>query len=84
MKIYYQLTFFDPKENRRRKYLNGASFESSERAEKEFAMIKKEFIKKNFLNYATVRSKWALEVLKIEGRKVVNRKMVKMLGELYE
>ncbi len=72
VKIFYQLTFYDVGFVGRRKYLNGASWNTIEQAEREYRIIKKdaEIMARRFGRH-TDRIKWRIESIINKKRKIV-------------
>jgi hypothetical protein len=71
---YYQITYFDQKENCRVKYLNGTSWETENGAIEEFERIRKRDYELKSQGTFPGKYKYALEA--IRGKK---RRLVKML-----
>lgn len=56
----YTLTFFDTKENRRLRYLNGASWTKIEPVEDEHRKLLKEEKRREKRGFFSTRTKWAI------------------------
>lgn len=67
-KIYYQLTYFDCKENKRKSYLNGTSWTNAKDAKDEFDKIMKEEKRKERIGVYSSRKSWAIDCIKNKKR----------------
>lgn len=68
---YFQLSFFDTKEDARFLYLNGSSWPSAKAAENEWKKIKthERYLEIKCVSFST-RTKWAIERYK-DGKRIV-------------